>query len=62
MQAWQTCQQRAVVHVSTIVPGRRNSLSDSNNNEQLFINLDNSYGQTNILSRLRKLWPLHQIL
>ena len=44
-QAGQTCQQSAVVHVSAVVWADLTLLNDSNNNEQLFINLATVMGR-----------------
>ena len=38
-QAGQTCEKSAIMHISAVVWAKVILMSDSNNNEQLFINL-----------------------
>jgi hypothetical protein len=61
-QAGLTCEQSAVVQVSAIVQANVTLLSDSNNNEQLFINLATVQADGILLSRLRKAVPLPLML
>jgi hypothetical protein len=61
-QAGQTCYQSALVHVSAIVSSDVTLLSNSNNNELLFINLATVPADGILLSRLRKAVPLAVII
>ena len=60
-QAGQTCEKSAIMHISAVVWAEVILMSDSNNNEQLFINLATVPADGILLSRLRKAVPLATI-